>query len=144
MQFQLSYFKSSKMMLLKCYIQYVSNFGKLSRDYRNGNINFHSNPKERQGQRMFKLPHNCTHLTFQQGDIQYPLSQATTVYELRTSRCTSWVLKRQRNHKSNGQHLLDHRKIKGSPPKKKSTSPSMTTLKLTTVRITTNCVKFFN
>ena len=24
-------------------------------------INFHSNPKERQCQRMFKLPHNCTH-----------------------------------------------------------------------------------
>ena len=24
---------------------------------------FHSNPKERQWQRMFKLPHNCTHLT---------------------------------------------------------------------------------
>ena len=23
----------------------------------------HSNPKERQCQRMFKLPHNCTHLT---------------------------------------------------------------------------------
>ena len=27
------------------------------------NISFHSNPKERQCQRMFKLPHNCTHLT---------------------------------------------------------------------------------
>ena len=26
-------------------------------------VSFHSNPKERQGQRMFKLPHNCTHLT---------------------------------------------------------------------------------
>ena len=25
------------------------------------NIDFHSNPKERQCQRMFKLPHNCTH-----------------------------------------------------------------------------------
>ena len=25
---------------------------------------FHSNPKERQCQRMLKLPHNCTHLTF--------------------------------------------------------------------------------
>ena len=25
--------------------------------------NFHSNPKERQCQRMLKLPHNCTHLT---------------------------------------------------------------------------------
>ena len=24
---------------------------------------FHSNPKERQSQRMLKLPHNCTHLT---------------------------------------------------------------------------------
>ena len=27
------------------------------------NISFHSNPKERQCQRMLKLPHNCTHLT---------------------------------------------------------------------------------
>ena len=28
-----------------------------------GNISFHSNPKERQCQRMLKLLHNCTHLT---------------------------------------------------------------------------------
>ena len=26
-------------------------------------VSFHSNPKERQCQRMFNLPHNCTHLT---------------------------------------------------------------------------------
>ena len=26
-------------------------------------VSFHSNPKERQCQRMFKLPHICTHLT---------------------------------------------------------------------------------
>ena len=26
-------------------------------------VSFHSNPKERQSQRMPKLPHNCTHLT---------------------------------------------------------------------------------
>jgi len=26
-------------------------------------VNFHSNPKERQCQKMSKLPHNCTHLT---------------------------------------------------------------------------------
>ena len=26
-------------------------------------VNFHSNPKERQCQRMLKLLHNCTHLT---------------------------------------------------------------------------------
>ena len=27
------------------------------------NVSFHSNPKERQCQRMFRLPNNCTHLT---------------------------------------------------------------------------------
>ena len=27
------------------------------------NVSYHSNPKERQCQRIFKLPHNCTHLT---------------------------------------------------------------------------------
>ena len=26
-------------------------------------VSFHSNHKEREGQRMFTLPHNCTHLT---------------------------------------------------------------------------------
>ena len=26
-------------------------------------VSFHSNPKERQSQRIFKLPHSCTHLT---------------------------------------------------------------------------------
>ena len=30
-----------------------------------GKVSFHSNPKETQCQRMFKLPHNCTHLTCQ-------------------------------------------------------------------------------
>ena len=29
-------------------------------------VSFHSNPKERQYQRMLKLPHSCTHLTHQQ------------------------------------------------------------------------------
>ena len=28
-----------------------------------GNVSFHFNAKERQCQRMLKLPHNCTHLT---------------------------------------------------------------------------------
>ena len=26
-------------------------------------VSFHSNPKEKQCQRMLKLPHNCTHIT---------------------------------------------------------------------------------
>ena len=31
-------------------------------------VNFHSNPKEGQCQKMFKLPYNCTHFTCQQGN----------------------------------------------------------------------------
>ena len=34
----------------------------LSSGHRTGKGQFHSNPKERQCQRMLKLPHNCTHL----------------------------------------------------------------------------------
>ena len=41
-------------------------------------VNFHSNPKEKQCQRIFKLPHYCT-------------SKASTVRELRTSRCSSLI-----------------------------------------------------
>ena len=37
--------------------------GKLSSDHRTRKGQFHSNPKEKQCQRMFKLPQNCTHLT---------------------------------------------------------------------------------
>ena len=69
-------------------------------------ISFHSNPKEGKYQRMFKLLHNCTHFTCQQGNTQNPSSQVSAVCELRTSRCTSWIQKRQR---SNCQNLLDHR-----------------------------------
>ena len=36
---------------------------------------FHSNPKERQCQRMFKLLHSCTHLTQQQSNALNSLSK---------------------------------------------------------------------
>ena len=60
MEFQLRYLKSPKMMLLQCCTQYVSKFGKVSSDHRTGK-GFHSNSKEGQCQRMFKLPYNCYH-----------------------------------------------------------------------------------
>ena len=53
-------------------------------------VSLHSNPKERQCQIMLKLPHNCTHLTRQQSNAQNSVSQASTVCELWTSRCSSW------------------------------------------------------
>ena len=37
--------------------------GKLSSGHRTGKGQFSFQPKEKQCQRMFKLPHNCTHLT---------------------------------------------------------------------------------
>ena len=37
-------------------------------------VSFHSNPKERQCQRMLKLPCSCAHFTCQQGNSQNPSS----------------------------------------------------------------------
>ena len=65
------------MMLWKCCTQYVSKFGKLRVATGLEKVSFHSNPKERQCQRILKLlhkalishtskcilPHKCTHLT---------------------------------------------------------------------------------
>ena len=52
---------------VKVCTQYASKFGKLKSGHRTGKgqekVSFHSNAKERPCQRMFKLPHNCTHLT---------------------------------------------------------------------------------
>ena len=45
----------------------------------------------------------------QQGNAQKPPSQASTICDLRTSRGTSWIQKRQRNQRSNCQHPLVQR-----------------------------------
>ena len=66
---------------------------------------------------MFKLWHNCTHLTCQQSSAQNSPSQASTVLELRTSRYSRWIQKRQRNHRSNCQRTLDHQKSMRVPKK---------------------------
>ena len=48
---------------MKCCTQYASKFGKLGSGHRTGKDPFSFQYKERQCQRMLKLPHNCTHLT---------------------------------------------------------------------------------
>ena len=40
-------------------------------------VSFHSNSKERQCQRMFRLPHNCTHLTYWQVKVKVAQSGLT-------------------------------------------------------------------
>ena len=75
-------------------------------------VSFHSNPKERQFQRIFKLLSNCLHFRCQQGNAQNLSSYVSIVHEPRTSRCSSGTQKRWRNQRSNCQHLLGHRKSK--------------------------------
>ena len=113
-------------------------------------VSFHSNPKERQCQRMFKLSQNCTHFTCQQDYAQNLSGQALAACELRTFECTSWLQKRQRNQRSNCQHQLDHRKSKGIPEKNKQKTNKQKSIyfcftdyaKALTVWITRNCGKF--
>ena len=66
---------------------------------------------------MFKLSHNCTHLTHQRSNAQNSPREALTVLEPRISRCSSWIQKRQKKQRSNCQNLLDHRKRKTIPVK---------------------------
>ena len=54
------------------------------------------------------------HLEIQSNEQNSP-SQASTVRELWTSRCSSWIWERQRNQRSNCQHLLHHGKSKRVP-----------------------------
>ena len=60
---QLSYFKSPKMMLLKSCNHTPANLENSAVATGLEKVSFHSNPKERQCQRMFKLLHNCTYFT---------------------------------------------------------------------------------
>ena len=80
---------------------------------------------------MFKLPYNYTYFICQQSNAQNCPSQASTVCEQKTSRCSSQVQKRQRNQISDLQHPLYHRKRENS--RITSTSASLTTLKPLTV-----------
>ena len=50
--------------------------------------------------------------------LKNSLSQASTIREPWTSKRSCWILKRQRNQRSNCQHLLDHQKSKRIPEKR--------------------------
>ena len=83
---------------------------------------------------MFKLLYHCADPTCQQDNAQNLSGQASTVHELRNSRCTSCIQKRQRNQRSNCQQWLDHRENKEIP--EKHLLVSLTMLKPLTVQIT--------
>ena len=114
-------------------------------------VSFHSNPKERQCQRMFKLLHNYTHLTHQQSNAQNSPSKASTLCEPRTSRCSSWI-QNGRGTRDQIAHIIEmffgsQKCFFGSQKKQESSRKTSTlcfvTPKPLTVWITTNCGKFF-
>ena len=53
--------KDDAVKVLHSICQQIWNTQQWSQDWKK--VSFHSNPKERQCQRMLKLPHSCTHLT---------------------------------------------------------------------------------
>ena len=71
-------------------------------------MEIHSNSKERQCQRMLKL--HTTALISHASKVMLKIFQARFQQYLKTSRCSSWIYKRQRKQRSNCQHPLDHQK----------------------------------
>ena len=57
----------------------------------------------------------CPHFSCQKGWAQNTSRQASAARELRTSRCTSWIQKKQRNQRSGCQQLLDHEESRRIP-----------------------------
>ena len=62
-----------------------------------------------------RVRHNL--VTCQQDNAQNSSNEASTICEMTTPRCSSWIQKTQRKQRSNCQHPLDHRKSKEIPPK---------------------------
>ena len=96
-------------MLLKCCTLYASRFGKLSSGHRTGKGQFSFQSQRKTMPKNVQTVVSYAYFTCQQGNAQNPSSQGSTVHELRTYRCISWIQKRQRNQRSNCQHPLNHR-----------------------------------
>ena len=120
-------------MLVKCWTQYASKFGKLSSGHRTGKGQFSF---QSQRQTMPKNVQIIAQVHSSHTLAQNSPTQASTVHEPWTSSCLSWIEKRQRNQQSNCQHPLDHRKKQESS--RKTSTDFLTTPKPLTLWITTN------
>ena len=126
-------------MLWKCCIQYASKFGKCSSGQGLKNASFYPNAKEGQCQRMFKLPHDCTHFTTSKVMLK--------ILQTRLQQCMNWELPDveavfRKGRGTRGQIASIHWIREKARKFQKRTSTSLTTVKTLTVGITTNCGKF--
>ena len=109
----MSYFKSEKMMLLKCRTQYVSKFGKLSSVHRTGKCQSSFQSQRR------AMPKNVQ-TTTQLHLFHMPARKCSKSFFLgfNSTWSENFQMFKQRNYKSNCQHLMAHIKSKGIPEKK--------------------------
>ena len=117
LQAPLSYFESWKMMLWKCCTQYVNKFWKLSSGHSTGKGQFSFQSQRRamskNAQTTAQL-HSSHRLVMWCSKFSKPgFSNTWTMNSL----MSSWFYKRQRNQRSNCQHLLDHGRSKRVPEK---------------------------
>ena len=129
-------------MLCKCCTQYTSKFGKLTSVHRTGKVSFHfhTNPKEGQCQRMFKLPYNCTHLTLVKQCSKFSKLGSNSTW---TVNFQMFKLDLRKGRETKDQIANIHWIIeKAKEFQKTSTSVSLTMLKPLTAWITTNCGNF--
>ena len=104
-------------------------------------ISFHSDPKERQCQRMFKLLHNCTHLHSSKvmlRILQARLEQYVN-HELPDVQAGFRKNRGTRDQIANICWIIEKARV----PEKTSISALLTMPKPLTLWITTNCGKFF-
>ena len=99
-------------MLLKCCTQYVSKFGKLSSGHITGKGQSSSQFPRRAVLKNVQTAAQLHSSHMLESDTQNSPSYSSIVHEPRTSRCSSWLYKRQRNQRPNCQHPLDHQKSK--------------------------------
>ena len=152
MEFQLSYFKSWKMMLWKCCTQYASKFGKLSRGHRTGkgHFSFQSQrkaiPKNAQTTTQLHLsPASKVMLKILQPRLQQHVNRELPDVQagFRKGRGTRdqianirWIIKKQENSR----WIIK----KQESSRKTSISVLLTMPNPLTMWITINCGKFWN
>ena len=129
------------MMLLKSCIPYDCKLGNSAVATGLEKVSFHSNSKERQCQRMLKLPQNCTHLT--RSKVMLKILQARLQQyvncELPDVQAGFRKGRGTRDQIANISWIIEKA---NSFQKKTSTSALLTMPKTLTVWITRNCRKF--
>ena len=124
------------MMLLKCYPQYVSKFGKLSSGHRTGKGSVYiPRPKNTQTTTQVRSFHMLARLCSRSFKLGFS-SMWTKNFQM-----YKLISRRQRNQKSNHQQFIGSWRKQGSS-RKTSTYASLTILESLTVWITTNCGEF--